>query len=543
MAEKQRVNILMVDDQPSKLLTYEAILRDLGENLIQATSASEALQHLLKLEIAVILIDVCMPDLDGYELAAMIREHPRHQQTSIIFVSAILMTDLDRLRGYESGAVDYVPVPVVPEILRAKVSVFADLYRKTRQLERMNEELEARVAARTAELEATAARLRENEARLQEADRRKDEFLAMLAHELRNPLAPIRTSVQLLQLTQLPEPQRGRARDIIKRQVDHMVRLIDDLIDVSRISRGLITLQRDQVELGAVVARAVETVKPVIDEQRHTLKVSLPDQTVTLQGDETRLAQVIGNLLHNAAKYTEPGGHIALTVSHGNGRAQIRVRDNGVGIAPADLPKLFELFTQVGQGAGQTRSGLGIGLALVRRLVEMHGGTVHATSDGPSQGCEFVVTLPLAATARVSPTSQDATLATLVATGRGGRRVLVVDDNADAAEAMAMLLVAAGNDVRVAHDGVHALQVAEAFTPDTIFLDLGMPRLNGWETAERIRSEAWGRDLLIVALTGWGQPQDRGRTAAAGFDAHLVKPVGEAELLEVLNDRTLRREM
>ena len=395
MADKQRVNILMVDDQPSKLLTYEAILRDLGENLIQATSASEALQHLLKLEIAVILIDVCMPELDGYELAAMIREHPRHQQTSIIFVSAILMTDLDRLRGYESGAVDYVPVPVVPEILRAKVSVFADLYRKTRQLERMNEELEARVAERTAELEATAARLRENEARLQEADRRKDEFLAMLAHELRNPLAPIRTSVQLLQLTQLPEPQRARARDIIKRQVDHMVRLIDDLIDVSRISRGLITLQRDQVELGAVVARAVETVKPVIDEQRHTLKVSLPDQTVTLQGDETRLAQVIGNLLHNAAKYTEPGGHISLTVSHENGRAQIRVRDNGVGIAPADLPKLFELFTQVGQGDGHTRTGLGIGLALVRRLVEMHGGTVHATSDGLSQGCEFVVTLPL----------------------------------------------------------------------------------------------------------------------------------------------------
>jgi signal transduction histidine kinase len=532
---KEPVNILLVDDQPSKLLTYEAILKDLHENLIKATSASEALQHLLKEEIGVVLVDVCMPDLDGYELAAMIREHPRHQKTSIIFVSAVLMTDLDRLRGYEKGAVDYVPVPVVPEILRAKVSVFADLYRKTRQLERMNEELEARVAVRTAELEATAARLRENEMRLQEADRRKDEFLAMLAHELRNPLAPIRTSVQLLQLKQLPEPQRVRAREIIKRQVDHMVRLIDDLIDVSRISRGLITLQRDKLEVSAVIARAVEIVKPLVDEHRHTLKVSLPDDPVTLRGDETRLCQVVGNLLHNAAKYTDPGGHIWLTVTCDQSRVYLKIRDTGLGIAPDDLPRLFGLFTQLSDGA-RPKTGLGIGLALVRRLVEMHGGTVEAFSDGLNTGSEFVVALPLEASVPTPAPPPDDTLVRLVTTGRGGKRVLVVDDNADAAEALAMLLVAAGHDVRVAHDGLQTLQLAEAFRPETIFLDLGMPRLNGWETAERLRLESWGQGITLIALTGWGQPQDRDRTAAAGFDGHLVKPVGEAELLRVLHD-------
>ena len=537
----ERVNILLVDDQPSKLLTYEAILRDLGENLIKATSASEALQHLLRHEIAVILVDVCMPDLDGYELASMIREHPRHQQTSIIFVSAILMTDLDRLRGYECGAVDYVPVPVVPEILRAKVSVFADLYRKTRQLERMNDELEARVAARTAELEATAARLRDNESRLQEADRRKDEFLAILAHELRNPLAPIRTGVQLLRLKQLPEPQRDRAREIIGRQVDHMVRLIDDLIDVSRISRGMITLQREEVELGVVIGKAIETVRPVLNERRHSLKVQLPDSSVILRGDEARLAQAISNLLHNAAKYTDPGGRIELSVATIQGSIVIRVRDNGVGLAPEDITKLFELFTQVGTADKRQRTGLGIGLALVRRLVEMHGGSVEAASDGLGLGCEFVVRLPLELTNAEVPAQVDDSLMKLMASGAGGRRVVVVDDNADAAEAMAMLLVAAGHDVRVAHDGLEALRVCETFQPETLFLDLGMPRMNGWETAERLRAEPWGRQLLMVALTGWGQAHDRDRTAAAGFDAHLVKPVGEAELMRVMNDQSARR--
>src|SRR4030095_2640687 len=383
-----RVNILLVDDQPSKLLTYEAILGELGENLIKATSASEALQCLLDNEIAVVLVDVCMPELDGYELAAMIRQHPRFQRTSIIFVSAILMTDLDRLRGYESGGVDYVPVPVVPEILRAKVSIFAELYRKTRPLERLNAELEERVSERTAALEATTRAL-------QEANHRKDEFLAMLAHELRNPLAPMRPAVQLLRLKELTEPHRRQARDVIERQVEHLVNLIDDLLDVSRITRGVHTLQLEPVLIGAIVARAVETPRRAIDTHRHALEIDLPDELISIEGDKTRLVQVIANILHNAAKFMDPGGQIRLSVRRDGSTAVIKIADTGIGIAPEAIPKIFELFTQVHSRSERAQGGLGIGLALVRRLTEMHGGTVTARSDGPGTGTEFTVRLPI----------------------------------------------------------------------------------------------------------------------------------------------------
>ena len=323
---------------------------ELGENLIKASSASEALQCLLDNEIAVVLVDVCMPDLDGYELAAMIRQHPRFQKTSIIFVSAILMTDLDRLRGYECGAVDYVPVPVVPAILRAKVSVFAELFRKTRALERLNAELEERVTERTSALEATTQAL-------QEANHRKDEFLAMLAHELRNPLAPIRTAVQLLRLKELTEPHRMRARDVIERQVEHLVNLIDDLLDVSRITRGMITLQLEPVLLGAIVARAVETARPAIDAHRHALEIDLPDELISVEGDKTRLVQVIANILHNAAKFMDPGGRIRLSARREGQHAVITIADTGIGIAPELMPKNLRVVhagpLEVGARAGR----------------------------------------------------------------------------------------------------------------------------------------------------------------------------------------------
>ncbi len=266
------VNILLVDDQPAKLISYEAVLGDLGENLLKANSATEALECLLKNDIAVVLVDVCMPELDGYELASMIRQHPRFQQVSIIFVSAILMTDLDRLRGYECGAVDYVPVPVVPELLRAKVTVFAELHRKTRALERLNNELEARVRERTVELEAITAAL-------QEADRRKDEFIAVLAHELRNPLAPIRTAVQILRQPGIEGAQSVRARAIIERQIEHLVRLIDDLMDVSRITRGAIMLVRLPVSLAVVVAEAAEAAVSSVSARGLELTWSAPIRT------------------------------------------------------------------------------------------------------------------------------------------------------------------------------------------------------------------------------------------------------------------------
>ncbi|PYR50960.1 MAG: hybrid sensor histidine kinase/response regulator [Acidobacteria bacterium] len=519
------VNILLVDDQPSKLLTYESILEELNENLITASSATQALECLLKNEIAVVLVDVCMPEFDGYELAVMIRQHPRFQKTSIIFVSAIMMTDLDRLRGYECGGVDYVPVPVVPEILRAKVSIFAELYRKTRALELLNRELEERVADRTAALEAGTAAL-------QEADRRKDEFLAMLSHELRNPLAPIRTAVQLLRLKELGAPQRIHALEVIERQTEHLVRLIDDLLDVSRITRGMIVLHREPVLIGAIVARAVETSRPAIDARRHELILELSDEVITVEGDKTRLVQVVANILHNAAKFTDDGGRIVLTVTRQGPSAVISVKDSGIGLPQGSVARIFELFSQVHKNPDRAPSGLGIGLALVRRLVEMHGGTVTASSEGIGRGAEFTVRLPLAGqeTSRVAGKVLDPPRLPAFE----GRRMLVADDNHDAAEALAELLELGGHEVRIAHNGIDALAVAESFMPDVILLDLGMPKMDGYETARQIRRHEWGKRATLMALTGWGQQQDRQRTAAVGFDVHLVKPVTDLDVLQAL---------
>ncbi len=528
-ARIDRVNILLVDDQPAKLLTYQTILGDLGDHLITASSAAEALQHLLKTEIAVVLVDVCMPELDGYELAAMIRQHPRFQRTSIIFVSAVMLTDLDRLRGYESGAVDYVPVPVVPEILRAKVGVFADLYRKTRALERLNAELEDRVRERTAALEATTSAL-------QEADKRKDEFLAMLAHELRNPLAPIRTAVQLLRLKELPEAQRATSRDIIERQVEHLVSLIDDLLDVSRITRGMIALAREPVLVAAIVARAVETVRPAIDARGHELVLEMPDELLTVHGDKTRLVQVLANVLHNAAKFMEPRGRITLRVAREGGEAVIAVKDRGIGIAPDALASIFDLFTQGHARHEPSQGGLGIGLALVRRLAEMHGGSVAAESGGIGHGTVVTVRLPVT-TVRAIPDLPEVP----EAVPRPPRlRVLVADDNHDAAAALSLLLTLAGHDVRTVHDGLEAVAVAESFRPEAVLLDLGMPKLDGYGVAERLRAQPLGHQATLIALTGWGQPQDRARTAAAGFDVHLVKPVAEGDLFRALAGRQER---
>jgi signal transduction histidine kinase len=541
MAASDKANILLVDDQPGKLLSYEAMLSGLGEQLIPARSAREALGHLLTTDVAVVLIDVCMPELDGFELASMMREHPRFQQTPIIFVSGVHLTEFDRLKGYACGAVDYVPVPVVPEILRAKVSVFVELFRKTRELERLNRELEQRVAERTAELQAAAAELRRREEELREADRSKDEFLAVLAHEIRNPLAPIRTAVHLLRLKELPESQRMKAREVIERQVEHLVRLIDDLLDVSRITRGSITLKLEQVDIAEVIARAVETTRPLIDARQHDLVLQLPEQPMKVHADLTRLSQVVGNLLNNAAKYTDPGGRLIVSAEQRGHEAVIRVRDNGMGIAAHMLPKVFELFAQADHGFNRQSGGLGIGLALVRRLVGLHGGKVSAHSEGPGRGTEMIVRLPIGdSTHAVPPAVSDAEPAPLLSPGR----ILIIDDNRDAADSIALALELAGHTVSTAYEGEDGLARANAFAPDVVLLDLGMPGLNGFEIARRIRQEPWGQKMALIALTGWGQEQDRQRTQQSGFNGHLTKPVAASELLKALGTAiTTRRPM
>ena len=369
--------------------------------------------------------------------------------------------------------------------------------------------------------------LRERADELAEANRHKDEFLATLAHELRNPLAPIRNAVQYLGTEGLKEPDIRTARDVIARQLAVMVRLIDDLLDVSRISRNKLDIRKQRVELAAVVESAVESSRSLIQQCGHELTVSLPPQPVHLDADPIRLAQVFSNLLNNAAKYTKRGGHIWLTAEQEGSDAVVRVRDNGVGIPGDMLARIFEMFTQVDRTLERSQGGLGIGLTLVRRLVEMHDGSIEARSNGPDKGSEFVVRLPVfSQSPHEPPPRTDGPRATALSKCR----ILVVDDSKDSADSLGLLLRLKGNDIRTAYDGLDAVEVAEMFHPDLVLLDIGLPKLNGYEVARRIRQQPWGRDMVLVALTGWGQDEDRRHSQEAGFNFHIVKPVELATL-------------
>ncbi len=379
---------------------------------------------------------------------------------------------------------------------------------------------------------------------LQEADRRKDEFLATLAHELRNPLAPLRNGLQVMALAKDDAEVVERARAMMERQLQQMVRLIDDLLDLSRISRGKVELRRERVELRTVIANAVETSRPLIEQSGHRLTVDVPAGPLAIDADVVRLSQVVANLLNNAAKYTERGGRIGLRVRRapaGAGEVSLHVTDNGVGIPAAMLPQVFQMFTQVDRSLEKARGGLGIGLSLVKRLVEMHGGTVEARSGGRGQGSEFIVRLPLAEAMENAGEGAAPEDAAAAAEGPAGgpagsrpRRVLVTDDNVDAATSLAMMLELMGNQVRIAHNGLEAIAAAEDFRPDVILLDIGMPQLNGYDACRRIREQPWGQGIYIVALTGWGQEEDKRRSREAGFDHHLVKPVDPALLGRLL---------
>jgi len=734
-APADRSDVLVVDDKPDKLLVFSTVLESLGQNLVLANSGAQALREVLAHDFAVILLDVNMPDIDGFETARLIRSHRKTAHTPIIFITAYA-DEMQTARGYSLGAVDYILAPVVPEVLRSKIKVFVELHQMHQRIRRQADEkvaLAEAVAARQVaeandrrsrflahasrqlsaslelplglrklvelalpdlgelalvglftpegqiercylgtlaspsqaatlgeidgadlpapwrdvlarvvdtrrgvrlgaadiadwgvpvasqasggdplgdppapplrsgvdlaaaplrsvadlaaaplrsvavtplligdralgallvgssrtglppyadrsmldELASRAAISFENarlyqslqseiverraaETELKQVNQRKDEFLAMLSHELRNPLSPIRNAVEVIRRIAPPDAQLTWATDVIDRQAHHLTRLVEELLDVARINRGVITLQCHRLDLNAVIAHGVDIVRASIESRAHTLVLQQPSTPLWLDGDFARLSQVVANLLDNAAKYSANGSRIVLKLAPQDGSAVITVRDNGMGIDATLMPRIFDLFTQGERTPDRRQGGLGVGLTLVRRLVALHGGTVTATSAGPGQGTEFEVRLP-----GVRATDMPAPQATVPAPGAAaGSRVLIVDDNQDAADTIATYLQLAGHQVQVVGDGHQALASAASFTPQAVILDIGLPGLNGYEVAQRLRELPAMRTALIVALSGYGQPQDQQRARAAQFDLYVVKPADPQALVE-----------
>ncbi|MGQ0751645.1 MAG: response regulator [Betaproteobacteria bacterium] len=503
-----KANILIVDDLPEKLLVFETILSGLGENLVMVRSGSDALAEVLKRDFAVILLDVNMPDIDGLETAEYVRKYKRSAHTPIIFITAYA-DEMQTAKGYQLGAVDYILSPIQPDILRSKVRVFVELYKLQQQARVMAEE---RMALERAENARRAA---------EQANQLKDEFIAMLSHELRNPLAPIRTAVDVIRRLAAPDPKIGVATDMIERQVGHLVRLVDDLLDMARLSRGRIMLRKEHLELEKVIAHGLEPVRSLIETRRQTLNVKLPSAPVWISGDLVRLGQVVTNLANNASKYTPQGGHIEVEATAGRGQAVIAVRDTGVGIEPQLLPRVFELFVQGQRSIDRSEGGMGIGLALARQLVELHQGAIEAHSEGAGKGAAFTVSLPCISSVARSDVAPGAA----VSVSTAARRILVVDDNADAAQSMALLLQLSGHDARAVTESVKVIAACAEFAPQAVILDIGLPVIDGYQLARELRRRADGADVVLIALTGYGQQHDRESARKAGFDHYFVKPV------------------
>ena len=390
----------------------------------------------------------------------------------------------------------------------------------------------ARHAADSIENFRSQQAMRQSEEELRELDQRKNEFLATLAHELRNPLAPLRNGLEVMRLASANPATVEKARAMMQRQLSQMVRLVDDLLDVSRVSRGKIELRREDVELSAVLRNAIETSQPLMAERNHQLVTRIPQERIVIHGDVTRLSQVFWNLLNNAAKYTLPGGVIELAAVAEGAEIEVSIRDNGIGIPHDMQSRVFDIFTQVDRSLEKSQGGLGIGLSIAKRLVQMHAGTISVRSEGHNKGSVFTVRLPVVVDAEIAkPQPQKRTAA-----GISGRRILVADDNTDSASTLAMLLETAGNEVRVAHDGHEAITVGARFQPEVVLLDIGMPRKNGYDACKEMRAQSWAEDAYFVALTGWAQPQDRDQAHAAGFDCHLVKPVEPASLERLIRE-------
>jgi len=520
---EQSINILLVDDESRNLDALEVILGGPSYRLIRAQSGDEALRLLLKNDVAAIVLDIRMPDVSGVELAQLIKGTKRFREIPILFLTAHMLEDQDVVAGYGAGAVDYLTKPVNPVILRHKIAVFADLFRKTRALAELNETLEARVAERTAELERSEAALRA-------ADRQKDEFLATLAHELRNPLAPLRMGLDLL-VRKGSEESKGTLA-VMNRQLDHMVRLIDDLLDVARVSGGKLELKKEKVNIADAIQTALDTSRPFFEQRRQLVAVQV-DSSLFAFADPTRLAQIVGNLLHNASKFTPDEGQVKIDLTYDQSRAVIRVTDPGVGIDPEQLLRVFDMFTRIDKSAMSGNSGLGIGLALSRRLAQMHDGDITAVSPGVGQGSVFTFSLP--AEVGASETSSLAAPRPVRVARGTPVNVLIIEDNHDSAEVLALALEGQGYTASVAHDGPAGLAMLQATRPRIVLCDIGLPEMDGIEVCRRVRQLELDYTPVMIALTGWGMQEDVRRTKESGFDHHLVKPVEPEALFRLLD--------
>ncbi|MEM5386859.1 response regulator [Paraburkholderia phymatum] len=499
--------ILNVDDNDGARYAKTRVLVHAGFEVIEAASGYGALDQVRAHKPALVLLDVKLPDISGIEVCSILKRDPLTRSTLILQTSAAAVQSFDKVRALDGGADSYLTEPIEPAELVANVRALLRLHRA--------------------------------EEALRDADRRKDQFLATLAHELRNPLAPIRNAVELMDPRHNANDAALRdARMIARRQVEHLSRLVDDLLDVSRITHGKISLQLECVDIAAAVATAVETNQPFIDRKHHTLRVSLPDEPCMIRGDSIRVAQVISNLLSNAAKYTPEGGEIELDVSGTDGGIAIRVRDNGIGIPPNELADVFNLFMQSEDSLARSEGGLGIGLSLAKTLSELHGGTIEAFSAGAGMGSEFVVTLPVAQQsdqgAPACGETPDEGEESSARVPGAKRRVMVVDDSVDGAESMSILLEMLGHEVRVLYDGAAAIAAAPEFRPEVVLLDIGLPGIDGYHVARALRAEPASANALLIALTGYGQDSDRQRTHDAGFDHHLVKPASLDDIERVI---------
>ncbi|MFC0399598.1 response regulator [Paraburkholderia rhizosphaerae] len=492
--------VLNVDDNDGARYAKTRVLVHAGFDVIEAATGQGALDQVRARRPALVLLDVKLPDINGIEVCSRIKHDPLTRSTLVLQTSAAAVQSLDKVRALDGGADSYLTEPIEPAELVANVRALLRLHRA--------------------------------EEALRDADRRKDQFLATLAHELRNPLAPIRNAVELMDPKYNAADAIVRdARMIARRQVEHLSRLVDDLLDVSRITHGKIALRMETVDIASAVATAVETNQPSIERKHHTLRVNVPATPCAIRGDPIRVAQVIGNLLSNAAKYTPDGGAIGLDVRVVDGSVAIRITDNGIGIPPAELGDVFNLFMQSADSLSHSEGGLGIGLSLARTLTELHGGSIEARSEGIGRGCEFVVRLPLAVTPQYPAAAENESAA---AAPQSARRVMIVDDSVDGAESMSVLLDMLGHQVCVMYDGASALAAAPEFKPEVVILDIGLPDLDGYQVARALRAQPATAGALLIALTGYGQESDRQRTRAAGFDHHLVKPASLEDIERVI---------